>query len=306
MAEDKLSNGGGRLTQGDICAFLFEDELRLRNARESAFHSGYRFPLHSHTDFELDVVTSGRCAMIVGEKHIPLEKHEGMLVFPNVPHAYEGDEKLGCGMMQLEFSIMQKGRAIRVKCLPETQDGFLVLDCPDIFEKILRNIYSYIDMKLNGAEKLLKYEFLKLFTLIEWREDAKRAEPEVAVPDVLSLRQYLIDHYTEPVKLERLAEAYGVSSRAIRKHFQKHFGASPVQYLTGLRIKRACELLRESDDSITEIALCVGFESSQYFSRTFRAYTDMTPRQYRAVWRALDTNNSKEIIEEAICIDEQT
>ncbi|MBQ4165586.1 MAG: helix-turn-helix transcriptional regulator, partial [Oscillospiraceae bacterium] len=50
----------------------------------------------------------------------------------------------------------------------------------------------------------------------------------------------------------------------------------------GIRIRRACSLLRENTLSITEVALRCGFSDSNYFSRAFRKCCGMTPSQYRS------------------------
>lgn len=58
-------------------------------------------------------------------------------------------------------------------------------------------------------------------------------------------------------------------------------GVSPLQYVLHLRINYACRELQETRRGITEIAYDSGFEDSNYFSRTFRKFIGMTPREYR-------------------------
>lgn len=279
----------------DINAFIFDDTLQIRNAKESTFLSSYCFPQHAHSEYELDYVTAGSCTMIVGNKRVVLHKNEGILIFPNVVHAYEGDRKADCGMMQLEFSIQQKSGSVDAG-IPNGSGAFLRLSRSEILKSIIGNIYYYHRISAGYAGELLKYEFLQLFTLIEEQLSANGAElsDQQSVPLMQKIQQSMIEHYTEPINLEKIAAMYGVSSRAIRKHFEKHFGVSPVQYLTGLRVKAACALLRGTGDSITEIALSCGFGSSQYFSRVFRTYTDMTPWQYRKMWNNKETEAPKE------------
>ncbi len=58
-----------------------------------------------------------------------------------------------------------------------------------------------------------------------------------------------------------------------------------MQYITLLRIGKAKEMLWNTDKSITEIAMSIGFNSSQYFSRVFKNYVGVTPGEYRDSWR---------------------
>ena len=56
---------------------------------------------------------------------------------------------------------------------------------------------------------------------------------------------------------------------------------TPNDWLQRFRIKKACELLASTDRSITDIALSVGYSSSQYFNNVFRKYVGTTPGEHR-------------------------
>ncbi len=69
--------------------------------------------------------------------------------------------------------------------------------------------------------------------------------------------------------------------RNFLRAFESTMGFPPITYLIRLRIRQACKLLQRSDQSITEIAMAVGFSDSNYFSRQFRMLTGSSPREYR-------------------------
>jgi AraC family L-rhamnose operon transcriptional activator RhaR/AraC family L-rhamnose operon regulatory protein RhaS len=58
-------------------------------------------------------------------------------------------------------------------------------------------------------------------------------------------------------------------------------GTSPIANLVQLRVNRAAALLRQTNQSVTEIAFQVGFHDSNYFTRQFHKLLGVTPRQYR-------------------------
>jgi AraC-like DNA-binding protein len=60
---------------------------------------------------------------------------------------------------------------------------------------------------------------------------------------------------------------------------------APNDYRQRLRIKRCCERLTKSSDSVTVIGIDNGFRSSQYFSRVFKKYVGVTPTDYRRLFR---------------------
>lgn len=58
-------------------------------------------------------------------------------------------------------------------------------------------------------------------------------------------------------------------------------GTSPIDYLLQVRMARACHLMRDTGQTVTEAALTAGFNDSNYFARQFRARMGRTPREWR-------------------------
>ena len=63
--------------------------------------------------------------------------------------------------------------------------------------------------------------------------------------------------------------------------FRQELGMTPIAYLNRYRVAQAKRLLKETDSTITQIALDVGFSDSGYFSRVFRREAGMSPDAYR-------------------------
>jgi AraC-like DNA-binding protein len=77
-----------------------------------------------------------------------------------------------------------------------------------------------------------------------------------------------------------------MSKAHFARTFKRTAGQSPVQFILGIRIDRAKELLDFTDKSIGDIAEASGFSDQNYFARTFKKVTGMTPTQYRNAGRA--------------------
>lgn len=84
-----------------------------------------------------------------------------------------------------------------------------------------------------------------------------------------------------PWTVESLAREAGLSRTAYAVRFRKLVGQSPMHYVTAWRMQRAQMLLRESDYSIDEIAIEVGYQSPASFARTYRKITGETPGAMR-------------------------
>lgn len=91
----------------------------------------------------------------------------------------------------------------------------------------------------------------------------------------------LEQRYTEPWTLESLAAFAHLSRTNLLRIFRQATGQSPIRYLIGLRIEAAKKLLRQSDLTMTEIALETGFGDSNYFARKFKESTGRSPTDYR-------------------------
>ena len=86
--------------------------------------------------------------------------------------------------------------------------------------------------------------------------------------------------------VERLARVSGVSTAHYARAFKQAFGAPPHRYLLTRRVERATALLRETQLSVTVIALEAGWNSLGTFSRTFRDVVGESPAEFRARARA--------------------
>jgi signal transduction histidine kinase/AraC-like DNA-binding protein/CheY-like chemotaxis protein len=92
---------------------------------------------------------------------------------------------------------------------------------------------------------------------------------------------YIHDHYAEPLSREHLARELAVSDNYLTNCFQKELGISPLTYINRYRVRQARGMLESGKDSITEVALAVGFSSLTYFARIFQREVGVSPSAYR-------------------------
>ena len=88
--------------------------------------------------------------------------------------------------------------------------------------------------------------------------------------------------YAQSLNIPALASVASVSEAHFIRTFRATFGETPHRYLQRRRVERAMFLLRETQGSITDICLDVGFTSLGTFSRTFREIMGVNPTEYRA------------------------
>jgi AraC-like DNA-binding protein len=90
--------------------------------------------------------------------------------------------------------------------------------------------------------------------------------------------------YFEPLDVDDLAAAAGLSRAHFSREFRRAFGESPHAYLLTRRLERAAALLRNTDHSVTEICFSVGLSSLGSFTTSFTRTYGASPTAYRAAF----------------------
>jgi len=116
-------------------------------------------------------------------------------------------------------------------------------------------------------------------------QSAAVQEQNSAIPDIVrQIRGYLLAHYAENIRLDTLSQQFSVSKYHLQRIFKKYVGQSPQEFLSGIRLTQAKQLLRTTDLPVSEIAYEVGIENASYFINKFRTEEEITPNQYRKYW----------------------
>jgi AraC-like DNA-binding protein len=111
-----------------------------------------------------------------------------------------------------------------------------------------------------------------------------RREPSVNPKSALAIEQtvaFMVQHLKRPMRIADLAAQANVSSSYFFALFKRQVGSAPMDYLTRLRMQRACELLEGTSWTIKMIAYETGYRDSLYFSRVFKLLNRVAPSRYR-------------------------
>jgi AraC family transcriptional regulator, arabinose operon regulatory protein len=108
---------------------------------------------------------------------------------------------------------------------------------------------------------------------ISWHERV----PSMVVRTV----QYIEQHYASGLYIPRLAEMVDLCTEALARSFKRYQGETIGQFIVKVRVRRAADLLAQTDSSIDEVAEKTGFPNRFYLSRVFKKITGQSPAEFR-------------------------
>jgi AraC-like DNA-binding protein len=166
-----------------------------------------------------------------------------------------------------------------------------------IFNQLLGNIVKYlVESHINisavfGENYNIYQDLLTRETLDEIREwlleifarifDYRQLPQAKGKNHIANILDYIHQNLHKDIDINTLAEYVGLSYSHVRKIFYDETGANVIAYINNLRINEAKQMLRQSNLSIREIALKLGYNNSQSFNRFFKKYEGITPGDYR-------------------------
>ncbi len=242
---------------------------------------GYEYPQFLYSNH-------GRGILETEGKTIEIPENSIIFLPANVPHKYEAITDIwdvrwfvpwGSGVP----SLLEQFHFTKCKVFPIASLSSL----DEIHNKI------HMAFQINTKDSLFfsasyTYEFIFEFykqylqctntTSVQYR---KRLTP---------LIDYIEHHYSENLTQKNLCSQIEVSPQHLCRMFQQCLGTRPMEYLAKIRINHACDLLSKTQKSVETISYDVGFNNLNYFCKTFKKYTSMTPGQYRIASRTINTN----------------
>ena len=171
------------------------------------------------------------------------------------------------------FAVLEQLRAApRTRQVPVLVMSGHMLSFEDIQRLDLARVIFH------GKDVLTDTEALNIVRRALAQTDALPQHTSVLVKHAIA---YIHQNHAGALSRQEIADAVGVNKDYLTRIFHRELGISPWDYLNRYRIKRAKELLRATNASITAIATQVGFDDSAYFSRVFHREVGCSPREYR-------------------------
>ncbi len=235
---------------------------------------------HFHNEIEIVFCINGNFTAVIDSQPLPVNPGQFSVSFPNQSHYYLTDKNVPIDVYVMIFSP---------KLLPEIEqkiftsvpnkavnDSKNIKECVTLFKEAV--VYSgsndeFEQIKLTAYCKLICAQLLSNLDYIS----IKKSDPNL----LSSIIDYCNENYTNDIHLTDLEEELHINKYYISHVFKKKLKTGFNDYIHTLRIKSACNLLKESDDTVTQIASNVGYNTVRSFNRSFQKIMGITPSLYR-------------------------
>ncbi|NLW22946.1 MAG: helix-turn-helix transcriptional regulator [Tissierellia bacterium] len=112
-------------------------------------------------------------------------------------------------------------------------------------------------------------------------DDINLCQNKAYSPHIRKTIDYMKVNYHKPLTLENIADCLGINKCYFCHLFKKEVGKNYSQFLNEIRIEKSKELLTDTDMSILDIALAVGYNNQSYYNMAFKKIVGITPLKYR-------------------------
>ena len=205
----------------------------------------------------------------VGNKKYELHSGEGMLILPGYIHSYctpkESEDYLCVFSTDLVSLFYEK---TKMKSFSDTVFTFDNKSDIDILTDESRSIF---------AKQAVLYRLCSV--VFEQSKIEKIDESYFALTNSLSM--YIQNNFTKKLRLQDIAKDFGYDYSYLSSFFNKNFDMDFASFVNKYRIQFACELLNNTNDDVTQIAMKCGFSTIRNFNRVFKNETGLTPKDYR-------------------------
>jgi len=255
------------------------------------------YPLHTHSFAELVVIISGTGYHRVAGNLLPVAAGDVFVILGDRAHGYENLANLHLANLLFDSAILN-GPSWDLSRLPGYHALFtlepqwrgegditahLRLDAGrlDRTMALIEQIEDELNCREDGYRYMASVHFMRLVgELSRWYSGAQHPGAR-RLSRIGAAIGFLEHHLDEAVTLEELTGLTGLSASTLNRAFRRAVGLPPLAYHLRLRIRRAGDLLRTTDLSVTEIAGQTGFDDANYFARQFRKAMGLSPSGYR-------------------------
>ena len=260
--------------------------------------------LHSHAECQLFVPLSGTGTRFIGDNISAFKPGVLTLTGANLPHLWRSDEayfkknsKLSTSGIVIYFNenflgehLMDKEEMILLKkLLGNSKRGI------DFFGETSKRVIKMMEELtiLQGIKSVI--HLLEILNLLAFTK-AFQYISSVMPRDVFHQREndrlnqvytFVLKNFSRKISLSELADLVYMTPTSFSRYFTMHNNKSFSRFVTEIRVKNACKLLTETEDSVSQISFNSGFDTLSNFNKQFKEFTGKRPMEYKKEYMSI-------------------
>lgn len=297
ITEEKKYYFYGKDSRTEAQTKYLQNELTVETVHTLYF---YRFAptfmngMEKHDFYELFYVVSGSMLVVYDDKVLSLKERQFIIVPPMVRHGMRPDN---CYASSISISFYVKGLndelvTNKVSVLSNQELEMLNIAVSNYVNNLEKTQWSYRNERPTKNEfahlQMIRNSLEMLLILItrDFMGSPTQRKDVAAVTDsqkqvAKQVAAYIVEHCTEKITLEELGKKFGYSVGHLCRIFKMAQSDSIINFMLKERIKNAVGLMENTDYSLQRISDECGFDTIQYFSKIFKRYIGMTPKEYK-------------------------
>jgi len=253
--------------------------------------------LHFHPEIQLTLILEGEGTLIAGDRIDRFSRYDILLFGANLPHVLRSDpdyfqphsplrsasvsvlfrpDQLETNVLGLPETrhlnqLLQEARhGVRLRCREGHQLANQLEELPGLrpFEQFLHLLRILDNLMTSPAREVLS---------VTAYEQPRRFDDHRRLEQVFS---FIFQHYASPISLDDVANVANLTPGAFCRFFRQHTRKTFSHLLNEVRIEHSCRHLRESKQTINQIAFSCGYTNLSNFNRQFKEITGMPPSEY--------------------------
>ena len=151
---------------------------------------------------------------------------------------------------------------------------------------VIDTIMEEVRCEKQYSKEIIKY-YVRILVMEMMRQNVQipyyqpKMDGEANKIEIIPALEYVNINFAEPIKVKELADACSMSETHFRRMFEKYINIPPMDYVNLVRVQKACEMIKRTNDSMEQIAVKCGFVTTSTFNRNFKKYLDISPFQWK-------------------------
>lgn len=261
--------------------------------------------LHRHEFMQINYVNGGKGVHVVNNHEFDIVKGDIFVIPPYVPHEIKAREGDSAEIFEFEFEPKFINEQFDSFEQAESFMDFAYIEPFLVSENLVRprfNVVGKMQVEVEGILRdaldeytqrrpgyvlMIKSLLLKLLVLVgrEFTTDLQNSDTRKIYDNhrdtILRALTYIEAHYSEEHSIEAISRKFLLSSSYFSYLFKSITSKTFTEYVNGIRIAKASEMLKNSNTKVLSICHEVGFRSINHFNRVFRQIVGISPTEYR-------------------------